>query len=62
MMEGMNPSTMYCKNFCECDKIPPVQQFEKENSIKFGQWGELAISLRYIIQNKKMILKSVRQK
>jgi hypothetical protein len=25
-MEGMNSTMIYCKNFCKCQSIPPVQQ------------------------------------
>jgi hypothetical protein len=26
MMEGVNSTKIYCKNFCYCHNIPPVQQ------------------------------------
>jgi hypothetical protein len=30
MMEGVNSTMMYCKNFCKCHSVPPVQQFFKK--------------------------------
>jgi hypothetical protein len=26
MMEGVNPTVIYCKKFCKCHNILPVQQ------------------------------------
>jgi hypothetical protein len=26
MMEGVNPTMIYPKNFCRCHNVPPVQQ------------------------------------
>jgi hypothetical protein len=26
MMEGVNLTMIYCKNFCKCHNVPPVQQ------------------------------------
>jgi hypothetical protein len=26
MMEGVNPTMIYCENFGECHNVPPVQQ------------------------------------
>jgi hypothetical protein len=26
MMEGVMSTTIYCKNFCKCHNVPPVQQ------------------------------------
>jgi hypothetical protein len=25
MMEGVNSTMIYCKNFCKCYKVPPTQ-------------------------------------
>jgi hypothetical protein len=26
MMEGVNSTMIFCKNFCKCHNVPPVQQ------------------------------------
>jgi hypothetical protein len=26
MMEGVNSTIIYCKHFCKCHNVPPVQQ------------------------------------
>jgi hypothetical protein len=28
MMEGVNSIMIYCKNFCKCLNVPPVQQYD----------------------------------
>jgi hypothetical protein len=33
MMERVNLIVIYCKNFCKCYKVPPVQQHDKKRKI-----------------------------
>jgi hypothetical protein len=30
MIEGVNSTMIYCKNFCKCYQVPPVQQYNKK--------------------------------
>jgi hypothetical protein len=34
MMEGVNSTMIYCKNFCKCNKVPPVQHHDNNNNNK----------------------------
>jgi hypothetical protein len=34
MMEGVNSSMIYCKNFCKCYNVPPVQQQSVQQQLK----------------------------
>jgi hypothetical protein len=29
MMEGVNSTIIYYKNFCKCHNVPPIQQLER---------------------------------
>jgi hypothetical protein len=31
-MEGVNSTMTYCKNFCKCYNVPPVQQLKKKTT------------------------------
>jgi hypothetical protein len=28
---GVNSTMIYCKNFCKCHNVPPVQQYDNKN-------------------------------
>jgi hypothetical protein len=33
MMEGVNSTMIYCKNFCKCHNVPPIQQQQQQQRI-----------------------------
>jgi NAD-dependent dihydropyrimidine dehydrogenase PreA subunit len=33
MVEGVNSSMIYCKNFCKCHNVPPGQQLKEKHSL-----------------------------
>jgi hypothetical protein len=42
MMEGMNSTMTYCKNFGKCHKVPPVKKIKKysyEIKERKAGWG-----------------------
>jgi hypothetical protein len=47
MMEGVNSTMTHCKNFCECHKVPPAQQYFKKYF--FGAWDLSPPIIRFIL-------------
>jgi hypothetical protein len=46
-MEGMNLMKIYCKHFCKCHNVPPVQFICSYWSINFGDTFLLILNISY---------------
>jgi hypothetical protein len=59
MMEGVNATMIYCKNFCKFHNVPPEQQYDNENSLCFVKKEEhfKADIISILKEVKKSILK-----
>jgi hypothetical protein len=49
MLEGVNSTTIYCKNFCKCHLVPAVQQLKKKSELSQGRSQHLFIFPLFLV-------------
>jgi hypothetical protein len=53
MIEGVNSTMIYCKNFCKCHDVPLGQQYLKKEKLKWTIWWIYILSNCYTSYNFK---------